>query len=284
MTNCLGYREDVPDSNDLTINTFLSQPGHMSVVQSVKSDVDNSKYVVEVLGQQLNDCVANSGYQAIRMSQIRHLESMGFSLNTIMLATPPLGSRLFGYLNARIYSRETQIDGGTFIRDFYRANNELGFLPEYEYPYIADKYAEIPGADIYHKAFDQSKKSIVNVGVDPTYYYRILSVGSERLQAIDAVLDLGYTVQFGTQVTYDYVANRNTQSLIYQPETYSNFAGGHAQLIVGRKWDGNRRHYKILNSWTDKFGIGGYAWYDQSYITWERSVDFWCPKGSPHYS
>lgn len=259
----VGYLPDEKDNRDWKFKHF-AQSKNLQKLSSA-SLRDN---VVEVLNQlNIGSCVANSGFQGIRMSQIRQLKDLGkYNSNN----PPPLGSRLFGYYNPRSYHNATSIDSGTYIRYFFKALNKFGFCPEYIMPYNTVDFDKRPSHAVYKAAYDQK---------DPTDYYRIEETGEERLEQIELAISNGYPVVFGTEVSKDFCMGININDVI-DPPINLTIAGGHAMLIEGFE----DKKYTILNSWSDEFGNDGRIVFSADYIMWAKTQDLWVVKAAPQYS
>jgi len=251
----IGYMpdSDYPDERDKDAKDILTADTHDSATLS--------HWVVEVLNQRnLGSCVANAGFQAIRMSQRCQ--------NVAVI--PPLGSRLFGYYNPRTYHDAEDDDNGTYIRFFFKALNKFGFCPESKYPYYTDKFADKPDHGIYRAAIDQK---------DPTDYYRIRGTGDDRIEAIKKAITQGHPVVFGTTVTGKFCRG-DADGIIPRPT--GGYRGGHAMVVEG--FNDAEEYCVILNSWGSGFGDGGRCKFSYDYMTWSRTSDLWVVRSAPSYS
>lgn len=217
-----------------------------------------NRYVLSVLNQgSIGSCVANAGFQAIRMKQY----AQGLRM--------PLGARLWGYYLARAFHGMQDWDTGTQIRSFFRAMNKFGFMAEADYTYkynVAD-YAQAPQPMDFMRAFDQRA---------PTHYYRIFDEGHDRLRLIKMAIAEGHPVVFGTKITREFVKSP-PKGPIAPPKPGDEIVGGHAMVIVGYDSDG----FLILNSWGPNWGSGGFATLAPEYITWERTKSLWVVAKAP---
>jgi C1A family cysteine protease len=219
------------------------------------------EHVVEVLDQgSIGSCVANAGYQAIRISHHRQ-----------GAANPPLGSRLFGYYAARAYHHATKEDSGTHIRLFFSAQVKFGFCPEdkWEYTDLQTRFSQMPPTAAFHAAFDQRS---------PTVYRRIYEEGPERLDAIKRAVSLGNAVVFGTDIANDFFDDKGTSPIA--PPLGKPLAGGHAMVVAG--YDGDV--FDVPNSWGTGWGDNGWCRFSADYMMYRGTRDLWIVEHSPKFS
>ena len=220
----------------------------------------NRRLIVDVLNQgQLGSCVANAIMQAIRASHVHQ-----------GIAGPRLGSRLYGYWCSRAFEHATAVDGGTYLRDFFRGLNKFGFCPEDAWPYDVSRFADLPSAAAFRAAFDQRS---------PTVYKSIVNAGLQRLDPVRRAVAAGYLVCFGTLVSEAFVREPLPAAPLPPPEG-EPIAGGHAMVVVG--YDGDV--FEVLNSWGDGWGERGYCRFSSDYLAWGQTQDLWIVTQAPEYS
>lgn len=231
-------------------------------------------FVVSILDQgRLGSCVANAGFQAIRISHVRQAANGSPVIAAaIMTQKPPeLGSRLWGYYFARAIHHMTAFDSGTHLRSFFQAINAIGFPPESAWPYSDDKggdrptFTRQPKTNAFRLAADQRA---------PTVYRRIFSEGGARLEDVKLAIANGFAVCFGVDVTEDFADDLIDPTKPLGPPN-GPIAGGHAMAAVG--YDGDV--FEIVNSWGDEWGDGGFFLASGEFL--EAARDLWTVEHSP---
>lgn len=220
----------------------------------------------DVLDQgSLGSCVANAGFQAIRIWHRGHNHTAA-----------PLGSRLFGYWWARAYHDATKQDAGTYIRLFFQAIGKFGFCPEDVWPY--KPHDKIRGVPMWQK---QPPLAALERGLaqktkgETLAYRRIYETGSERVQAVMRAVASGHPVVFGTDVPTSFGAS----DVFDRPRAGESIAGGHAMLIDGYDQSGAR--FDVLNSWGRGWGRNGRIWMTAEALTWSATRDLWIVEHAP---
>jgi C1A family cysteine protease len=248
----LGYLRGRADTRDIDARETLK-------AIKVPASASLRQHVVHVLDQgALGSCVANAGFQGIRMAQHRQ-----------GAANPPLGSRLWGYYLARAQHGQQLQDSGTYIREFFRAVVKFGFPPEQAWPYQAsgDKFKKMPGPEVFREAYDQRS---------PTVYRRIFAEGIERTRAIKQAIAGGYPVVFGTDVSEAFCNDELDQDGI-APPVREPIAGGHAMTVVA--YDGDV--FEVCNSWGTGWGDAGFCAFSAAYLQWGQTNDLWIVESAP---
>lgn len=181
-------------------------------------------------------------------------------------------SRLGLYWLARNYHAQTDVDAGTYIRYVFDAVSRYGLCPESEWPYDPSKVFYQPPID----AFVVGSANLIHS------YYEIRAKDEDRLDQMDAALYSDCPIVFGTGVNEDFISFFHApyaHTVIWTPP--SRIKGYHAMVVVGRRVRNGRRQYKIRNSWGRTFGVAGYTWFDQSYMTWAETTELWVPSTMP---
>ena len=168
------------------------------------------------------------------------------------------------YLDRRKRTRFVR-DGGTFIRDHIKAIRQYGLAPEscWEWSTKARIINRQPVWEAYGEAFRTRNKA---------QFYAIRDSGAARLEAIDAALAAGFPVVFGMKVWRQYT--NDAQYIVDIPHNPA-YRGGHAQRITGRR----EGLYRITNSWGERWGHHGHAWFSPDLVAssalWDFTVIDW---------
>lgn len=255
---------DKPDHDFAQISDSLGAPPASASLRP---------YVVEVLDQgRLGSCVAQSGFQAVRISHVHQLRHNPHA--PLATDVPEIGSRLFGYYLARAVHHMSAFDSGTHLRTFFEVLNKFGFCPESVWPYDDDKsvarpaFMRMPPTRAFRAAFDQRS---------PTHYRRIYGTGAAKIDEVKHAISLGHAVVFGIDVDRDFVDGRFDPTVPLDP-TRSSVVGGHAMTVVGYSGD----TFDICNSWGTDFGDDGFFAASADFIV--ESRDDWAVESAPHYS
>jgi C1A family cysteine protease len=212
----------------------------------------------------LGSCVTNAGAQAVRAALIR-------AGNPHAL----LASRLFAYYYARAISPgDTSVDSGTQIRCFFDVIRKLGYCPEAFWSYDIAKFTKMPSKEAFRQAIDQK----TSIG-----YYRIDSVGQQRIADICTAVAAGYVVVFGTTVGLNFVTYTSSSPALVPP---TDSLGGHALCVVGYRPGPTPGSvdFLIVNSWGADYGDAGYCWMSDAYLAWEATRDLWIVEHAPDFA
>jgi C1A family cysteine protease len=173
-------------------------------------------------------------------------------------------SRLFVYYNARLQTRDTDKDDGTYIRLAFHTLTTLGTCSEKTWPYDLNNLFVRPSWESYREAYKHKTTS----------YYRITATkGQDLIDAVKTALRAQHVVVFGMTVDQDYM--NYTGGIMPMPKLTRLNAGGHCQVIVG--YDDNRQCWIIRNSWGTAWGEKGYAYVPYAYLDVSDADDFWVP-------
>lgn len=248
-----GWKPDLQSDKDYNFSDVKDGLTRLSV-STVDQFIINEKVPVYTQ-ESLSSCVANATIGALEIL----LTASG---NWKAL------SRLFVYWNARMYSKETDKDAGTYIRDAFKSLSTLGVCLESAWSYDVSKVFAQPPLEAYKEGNDNIIDS----------FYRISTYGNERLNDIEIAIRANHPVVFGTGVSKAFTQDFSQFGSSTVWGIPSDTVGGHAMVIVGvrRNADGTRNFY-VRNSWGDTWGRAGHAWFDESYITWDQTTDIWVP-------
>lgn len=176
-------------------------------------------------------------------------------------------SRLLLYWNARVYENMEHFDNGSYVHAALDTIKNIGISTEDIYPYDTTKVLNQPPILAYKNAIDFTNIS----------YSQITSSGSNLVSDVVAALKANHFIVFGTVAGKDFEAYENNPdpNFVFNPPTnQTDQAGGHALCIVGFRQNASGGwEFKIRNSWGSNFGIGGYCWFSEAYLTWSSTSD-----------
>lgn len=172
----------------------------------------------------------------------------------------PDPSPRFVYFGARGYHGAELVDTGTYLRTGLKAAQRFGVAPESLCVTSAKLINRSPSWAAYRQAHDWG-------GLRG--YYRIASEGNERIDEIKRALAADHTVVFGTGVSKSFKSFSGANT-ITRP-AHSAIVGRHAMCVVG--YDGDR--FRVLNSWGQYWGDGGFVWVTDTYLAWDETRDLW---------
>jgi C1A family cysteine protease len=240
-----GWRPDIPDYRD----HIYSAPREALV--TLPPAVDLQPHCPPVYDQgQLGSCTANAIGAGFEFDQIKE--------KLPHVWTP---SRLFIYYNERVIENSTSEDSGAQIRDGIKSVASQGACSEDLWKYDEALFAHKPPPAAYANA----KQHLV------TSYQRV----SQNLQQMKGCLASGYPFVIGFTV-YDSFESEEvaTTGILNMPGPSESVVGGHAVLVVG--YDDAKLRWKVRNSWSAQWGLGGYFWMPYSYLLDPNlSDDFW---------
>lgn len=201
-------------------------------------------------------CTGNAVAELIRLALLHQLDR----------ALKPL-SRLFVYYYGRAWSGNQNVDNGAHIRNVVRAAAKHGICDE-EPSDAKDKSFWRFTTNNLNKRPSVLAVTEADSRRAPFAYYRITTVGGERLEDIRRALAMGSPVVFGAKIGAELSADRG--GIVRKPRSYR---GNHAMLIVGYEPDGT---LLVQNSWGKGVGREGIHRFDPAYIA-DASLcwDFW---------
>ncbi len=262
---CMGWRRDLPDFRDFTLQTLQvrqlvkkSRPLKAAQDQA-PSRVDLRQWCSPVENQgSLGSCTANAAVGLVEYYERR-------TSNSYLDA-----SRLFLYKATRNLLGWAG-DQGAYLRTTMKALVLFGVPPESYWLYVIDRFDEEPPAFCY--AFAQNYRA--------TQYYRHDPAGAKLQDALASVrtyLAGGLPCVFGFSV-YSSFPGVDDGADIPFPQPGDHLEGGHAVMAVGhddtRKIGDEVGALLIRNSWGREWGEDGYGWLPYRYVTGGLAADFW---------
>ena len=262
----LGWHRDLPDVRDYTTSTtsvskILAKSTKIKRAQrTVPSSVDLRSYCSAVEDQgELGSCTAHAG-----VGMIEYFERRAFGKYID-------ASRLFLYKVTRELLGLAG-DDGAYLRDTMKALVLFGVPPEKYWPYDVARFNDDPSSFCF--SFAQNYKAIE--------YYRLDPPGTETrklLPRIKETLSAQLPVMFGFSVYSSMPPLDDGKGEIPYPDSGDTLEGGHAVLAVGyddqKRVGAKRGALLIRNSWSPRWGDGGYGWLPYAYVQNGLADDFW---------
>ena len=144
------------------------------------------------------------------------------------------------------------------MRDGIKTLKHDGVCNEKLWPYVIKRFRQKPPANCYKEA---KKRKIVS-------YHRLSDV-AEMLSCLSE----GYSFVFGFTVYESFVSKQVTKTgVVGMPKKHERAIGGHAVMAVG--YSQREKRFLVRNSWSKKWGMGGYFTMPFKYIETLAS-DFW---------
>ena len=175
-------------------------------------------------------------------------------------------SRLFIYYQERVIEGDVNYDNGAYIRDGFKAVNQVGAPLESLWPYSIDKFRTKPSQTAYT---DAAKRKV-------TVYQRCLNFA-----AVKNALANGNPVVVGFDVYQSFETGAWQQAggsgLMPYPNTANEqYLGGHAVCLVGYNDNLAGGRFIARNSWGTSWGDHGYFYMPYAVIQdTSMSSDFW---------
>jgi C1A family cysteine protease len=228
-----GWRPDLGDVRDLIFRPTLD-------AAQLPPKVDLRALCPPVYDQwQLGSCTGNASEALFRF---QHKKQTGTDFE---------GSRLFAYYGGREAEGSTDTDSGAMIRDVIKAIRKEGICSEQCWPYDIARFADRAPQSCYDEALKhQSLK-----------YHRI-----NGLHSMKSCLAQGYPFVFGFSVYESFESPEVARTgMMPMPDPSEALLGGHAVMAVG--YDDTLKMMIVRNSWSDSWGVGGYFWMPQDYVS-----------------
>lgn len=238
----LTWKPDKPDVRDFKFE---------AVKPSTAAKVDLRSIYNSIYDQgNLGSCTANAISMAFDFERIKQ------RLNPI---TP---SRLFIYYNERLLEGTVFSDSGAYIRDGIKTINKQGVCPEFEWPYIINKFRNTPTSQCYKDALGNTLKSY-------------LRIDNTKLSDLKSCLNSGYPFVFGFLVYSSFFSNTTTTTgQVSMPTQFDQLLGGHAVICLG--YDDSIQKFICRNSWGSSWGDHGHFYIPYTYLTNPSlASDFW---------
>ena len=224
---------------------------------------------------ELGSCTANAGVFARMMLEDSNSETL---------------SRLYLYYKERVLEGTVHTDGGAEMRDVCKALKKYGVCTEETWPYDVNAFTKRPSRCANHEAANYKISA-----------YRCLSSDADMddSKQINQYIALtGKPVLAGIDVYESFESEETAHGVCapYPDVSKEQLLGGHAIAFVGYDLDydvyenssesakevlkslglENAKGAKLLrNSWGEDWGMQGYIWFPDIFITNKLSWDFW---------
>jgi C1A family cysteine protease len=241
-----GWVPDLPDHRD----HLYALPPHIKKT-ALPASVDLRKGCPAVYDQgDLGSCTANAIGAAMQFLQKKKHEK------------DFVPARLGIYYLERKMIGTVASDSGAQIRDGIKVVNKFGVWPEKMQPYRIETFKKAP------------TKTCLDYGQDhqAVTYQRL---DNTNIALLKGRLASGFPFVFGFTV-YEHFESEEVErtGILKMPGKKERSMGGHAVLAVG--YNTAKRAFLIRNSWGPKWGLKGYFWMPDAYITNPYlSDDFW---------
>jgi len=253
---------------------ILDAPLGVEEHTSSVSDIDNRQYFKEVSDQSsFPSCTANACadlWEAVEIHKLVHQRGIPLELAK---SSVPDKSRMFAWWNGRNEMDPCRADdptSGCYNRLIMDVISRHGLPKESTWPYddapcgAQGKPRSVvrPSLQAYREAFASRS----------TGYYKLFDTGSKRVDRIIQTLQILPGVVFGTAVSRSLASIGD--GVAERPDRIDGF---HAMVIVG--WSSKLGAFLVRNSWSKTFGINGYFWMSDDYITWSKTDGLWVVTG-----
>jgi C1A family cysteine protease len=263
-----GAKPDTHDPRDL--KKRYSQADIPSQWQSPNADL--SGYVHHVYDQKsVASCTANALCAAYGLDLIKQSQQLS---GGYYYFNP---SRLFLYYNTREREHSVKYDSGASIRQTVKAMNCRGVCKESDWPYVVDKWKVKPDPSCYVAAEGNTLCK-----------YERLDQDIDHMRACLKRDQCPFVFGFKVYRSFHSDSNRRhgNMPMPTASEKRNESEGRHAVVAVG--YNDTTRRIKVLNSWGEDWGDGGYFYMPYEFIKdSDICFDFWkitfaCERGKPH--
>ena len=244
-----GFRSEPENPKHWAFETMLRS----KLLPTTTGDVDLRPFSSPRHNQRdTNSCAANA---AIKALEIKRIQQHGQAAHVDL-------SRLAVYYLARelMTPPECTKDDGAYISFVFDVMRRFGVPPEADWPFDLSKLFTPPSWRAMRQAY------LCKL----TAFYKILSGGQERVQAVQECLRAGNPVVFGTTVGDNWTDYQAGQ-VLHLP---TSVTGRHATVLVGLQ--GNT--FIGENSWGTGWGDRGFYLMDPSVVAATESGEFWVPQ------
>lgn len=256
----LGWKKQTEDVRDFKV-------AHLSLVKElpkiIPASVNLRKWCSGIQDQgELGSCTANAWAGLLQFNENKYQNVAKKYFNM---------SRLFIYYNERVIEGTIHEDSGAQLRDGAKAIANYGVPPEYDWPYITNKFDVTPTPAVYTVAFQNHIHS----------YYSLDSISPQRtLLNLKTCIASGEPFVFGFSVYDSFMSDAvaNTGIMPMPNLKTEQIQGGHAVMGVG--YNDAEQRVLVRNSWGPNWGLkgvnAGYFTMPYAFISNpQMASDFW---------
>lgn len=217
-----GWKPSLPDHRDLIADT---------ATLPIRPEVDPRHDMPPVYDQgQLGSCTANAIAAAI--------EYDARLSGAAMTVTP---SRLDIYFGERELEGTTAQDSGAYGRDGFKYAHSTGVIPEKDWPYLIERFAQQPPLDVARRHTIGAYAAV-----------------PRSITSIKRVLSNRQTIAFGFSVFESFESAKVAKTGVMPvPGPTERMVGGHEVLMIGYLRD-HPDHVLCRNSWGATWALAGY--------------------------
>lgn len=240
-----GHIPDRPCSSDVGLR---SMPG-LDTSSSWPSAVDYTPFVDQIRTQVGSSCVGNAFARAIHLRAAVQGPRIPYpsSMAIYTLARSKMAAASGGPL----------VDEGSNPRSAAESIAQDGVPRDADWPQSDDTLMTPLPWDMVQRASDFKVNG----------YYRVFETGSDRCDAVRLALSKGFIPVFATLVDEQFEEDPG--------ELYTGLKGpslGSHMLALAAYAPGK---LKLVNSWGDTWGLGGYAWLSDEFFGSDACSDVW---------
>jgi C1A family cysteine protease len=180
---------------------------------------------------QLGSCTANAIAALLQFANIQAGTDFG------------IPSRLFIYFCERVREGTVTQDAGAYGRDGFASLRKAGAPPETVWPYVIDRFAQVPSDEAYTDAAQHKIKHYTHA--------------RRRESEVCSLVYGGKPVAFGMSVPQCFEGEQcMTTGVMPEFSKGESFIGGHEMCIIGWK----PGYYEVRNSWGPNVMDKGHVW------------------------
>lgn len=163
-------------------------------------------------------------------------------------------------------------DGSQPAQAINALQNDIGVPLERDFPFSAENINRVVPPDVLAKA----------LAVKVEQAYLIDSEGTDAVNAACQALENNRAVAIAIQVGQNY-EGATAANPVVMPET-GQIYGGHDVTLVGYRIVNGRRQFLNASSWGTEYGLSGYVWLDEGWVSESATSDRYVVDVVPNFS